>query len=109
MEKRNNLARRERVDKIAETVQWLCLLIVAAVELLFFLPGETAAGLVYLFLEWKLVDVSILFLAASCLRRQFRESRWNFLLALLAIVWFYVVRDAHMRLEGTCRDPGAFV
>ena len=65
MEKWNNLARRERVDKIAAAVQRLCLLVVIAVEALFFLPGETAAGLVYLFLEWKLVDVSILFLAAS--------------------------------------------
>ena len=109
METWNNLARRERVDKIAEAVQWLCLLIVAAVELLFFLPGETAAGLVYLFLEWKLVDVSILFFAASCLRRQFREGRGYFLLALLAVVWFYVVRVAHMRLELTNKEPGTFV
>ena len=48
MEKWNNLARRERVDKIAAAVQRLCLLVVIAVEALFFLPGETAAGLVYL-------------------------------------------------------------
>lgn len=109
MEKWNNLARRERVDKIAAAVQRLCLLVVIAVEALFFLPGETAAGLVYLFLEWKLVDVSILFLAASCLRGQFRESRRYFLLALLAVVWFYVVRAAHMQLELTNKEPGTFV
>ncbi|MDO5546402.1 MAG: O-antigen ligase family protein [Eubacteriales bacterium] len=109
MKQWNDLLTRQRVDAVAGAVQRLCLLVVLAVELLFFLPGEAADGIVYLFLEWKLVDVSILFLAASCCRGQLRQSKGSFLFALLVVLWFYVVRAAHLRLEGTNQDPGAFV
>ena len=105
----NNLASSQRVDRIAGDIQRLCLLIVVAVELLFFLPGEQADGIVYLFLEWKLVDVSFLFFAASFCRKQLRQSKWYFLLALLTVIWFYVTRGIHLRLEQTNRDPGTFV
>ena len=105
----SNLASSQRVDRIAGAIQRLCLLIVAAVELLFFLPGEQADGIVYLFLEWKLVDVSFLFFAASFCRKQLRQSKWYFLLALLAVIWFYVTRGIHLRLEQANRDPGTFV
>lgn len=109
MENWKHFATRDRVDAVAGAVQRLCLLIVIAVELLYFLPGETADGIVYLFLEWKLVDVSILFLAASFCRKQLRQSRWYFLLALLAVIWCYVVRGVHLRLELTNKEPGTFV
>ena len=105
----NNLAADRRVDAIAAAVQRVCLLVVIAVELLFFLPGEAADGLVYLFLEWKLVDISILFLAASFCRKYLRQSKWFFLLGLVIVVWFYVLRGVHLRLEGANQDPGAFV
>ena len=105
----NNLAADRRVDAIAAAVQRVCLLVVIAVELLFFLPGEAADGLVYLFLEWKLVDISILFLAASFCRKYLRQSKWFFLLGLVIVVWFYVLRGVHLRLEGVNQDPGAFV
>lgn len=104
-----NLIDRARLDRIAGGAQRLCLLIVAAVELLLFLPGEAVDGIVYLFLEWKLVDISILFLAATACRGRFRENKGVFLLALLAVLWFYVVRNIHTRLEFGCKDPGAFV
>ena len=105
----NDLVSSQRVDRIAGAIQRLCLLIVAAVELLFFLPGEQADGIVYLFLEWKLVDVSLLFFAASFCRKQLRQSKWYFLLALLAVIWFYVTRGIHLRLEQANKDPGTFV
>lgn len=105
----NDLLTRQRLDAAAGAIQRLCLLVVIAVELLFFIPGEAADGIVYLFLEWRLVDVSILFLAASCCRRYLRQSKGYFLLALLVLVWFYVLRGVHLRLEGTNQDPGAFV
>ena len=105
----NNLVADRRVDAIAAAVQRVCLLVVIAVELLFFLPGEAADGLVYLFLEWKLVDISILFLAASFCRKYLRQSKWLFLLGLVIVVWFYVLRGVHLRLEGVNQDPGAFV
>ena len=105
----NNLVADRRVDAIAATVQRVCLLVVITVELLFFLPGEAADGLVYLFLEWKLVDISILFLAASFCRKYLRQSKWFFLLGLVIVVWFYVLRGVHLRLEGVNQDPGAFV
>lgn len=104
-----NLIDRARLDRVAGGAQWLCLLIVAAVELLLFLPGEAADGIVYLFLEWRLVDISILFLAATACRGRFRGNKGVFLLALLAVLWFYVVRNLHTRLEFSCKDPGAFV
>ena len=66
----NNLAADRRVDVFALGVQRICLLVVIVVELLFFLPGEAMDSLVYTFLEWKLVDISILFLAASLCRRR---------------------------------------
>lgn len=109
MRKWSELIRCRRLDTIAGAVQWLCLLVVIAVEVLFFLPGEAADGIVYLFLEWKLVDISLLFLAASFLRRQLRESRGYFIFALVVVIWFYVIRAAHFRLEGRSQDPGAFV
>lgn len=109
MKKWNDLVTRQRVDTIAGAVQWLCLLVMVAVELLFFLPGEAADGIVYLFLEWRLVDISILFFAASCCRRYLRESRGYFLLAMLVVLWFYVIRAVHLRTEGSNQDPGAFV
>lgn len=105
----NDLVSSQRVDRIAGTLQRLCLLLVAAVELLFFLPGERMDGIVYLFLEWKLVDISLLFFAASVCRKQLRRSRWFFLAALLTVIWFYVVRGIHLGLEQTNKDPGAFV
>ena len=104
-----NLITRQRIDAVAGAVQLLCLMVVVAVELLFFLPGEAADEIVYLFLEWRLVDVSILFLAASFCRKTLRDSRGYFLLALAVLVWFYVLRAVHLRLEGTNQNPGAFV
>ena len=109
MKKWNDLVYSDRVDKIAGVVQWLCLLVVAMVELLFFLPGEAADSIVYAFLEWKLVDVVILFLAASFFRKQLLRSRGYFLFALLTVLWFYVVRAIHLGLEGTNQNPGAFI
>lgn len=105
----NNLISRRRLDTVVGAIQWLCLLVLIVVELLFFIPGEAADEIVYLFLEWRLVDVSILFLAASFCRRFLRQSKGYFLLALPLLIWFYVVRAAHLRLEGTNQDPGAFV
>ena len=61
----SNLVTRQRLDAVAGAIQRLCLLVVIAVELLFFIPGEAVDEIVYLFLEWRLVDVSLLFLAAS--------------------------------------------
>ena len=105
----NDLVTRQRIDTAAGVIQRLCLLVVIVVELLFFLPGEAADEIVYLFLEWRLVDVSVLFLAASCCRKSLRQSKWYFLPALLLIAWFYLLRGVHLRLEGTNQDPGAFV
>ena len=105
----NNLLTRQRIDRAAGVIQRLCLLVMIAVELLFFLPGEAADNIVYLFLEWRLVDVSIIFLAASCCRKHLRQSKWYFMSALLIIAWFYLLRGVHLRLEGTNQDPGAFV
>ena len=105
----NDLVTRQRIDTAAGVIQRLCLLVVIVVELLFFLPGEAADEIVYLFLEWRLVDVSVLFLAASCCRKSLRQSKWYFLPALLVIAWFYLLRGVHLRLEGTNQDPGAFV
>ena len=109
VKKWNDLVYSDRVDKIAGVVQWVCLLVVAMVELLFFLPGEAADSIVYAFLEWKLVDVAILFLAASFFRKQLLRSRGYFLFALLTVLWFYVVRAIHLGLEGTNQNPGAFI
>lgn len=97
------------IDTVAGVIQRLCLLVMIAVELLFFIPGEAADEIVYLFLEWRLVDVSVVFLAASCCRKYLRQSKWYFLSALLIIAWFYLLRGVHLRLEGTNQDPGAFV
>ena len=97
------------IDTVAGVIQRLCLLVMIAVELLFFIPGEAADEIVYLFLEWRLVDVSVVFLAASCCRKSLRQSKWYFLSALLIIAWFYLLRGVHLRLEGTNQDPGAFV
>lgn len=105
----NNLNNHQRIDAAAGLLQWFCLLVLIAVELLFFLPGEAADGIVYLFLEWRFVDLSILFLAASVCRKTLRQSRGYLLLALLVVVWFYVLRSVHLRSEGTNQDPGAFV
>ena len=105
----NNLAADRRVDVLALGVQRICLLVVIVVELLFFLPGEAMDSLVYTFLEWKLVDISILFLAASLCRRTLRQSKWPFLLGLAIVVWFYALRSIHLRQEGVNQDPGAFV
>lgn len=99
----------ERLDQAGQLAQGLCLLTVILIEILFFLPVQAADGIVYTFLEWKLVDVSILFLAATACRRRLRECKWYFLLALAAVLWFYAVRFAHLRLEGSGKDPGAFV
>ena len=105
----SNLVTRQRLDAVAEAIQRLCLLVVLAVELLFFIPGEAVDEIVYLFLEWRLVDVSLLFLAASFCRRYLRQSKWYFLSALLVVIWFYLLRGVHLRLEGINQDPGAFV
>ena len=105
----SNLVTRQRLDAVAEAIQRLCLLVVIAVELLFFIPGEAVDEIVYLFLEWRLVDVSLLFLAASFCRRYLRQSKWYFLSALLVVIWFYLLRGVHLRLEGINQDPGAFV
>lgn len=99
----------QRIDTAAGVIQRLCLLVMIAVELLFFLPGERVDNIVYLFLEWRLVDISVLFLAASCCRKYLRQSIWYFLPALLIAAWFYLLRGVHLRLEGTNQDPGAFV
>lgn len=104
-----NLIDQARLDRIAGAVQRLCFLVVLVVELLLFLPGEAADGIVYLFLEWRLVDISILFLAATACRGRLRQSKGYFLLALLAVLWFYVVRNIHARLEFDCKNPGTFV
>ena len=105
----NNLLTRQRIDRAAGVIQRLCLLVMIAVELLFFIPGEAADEIVYLFLEWRLVDVSIIFLAASCCRKYLRQSKWYFLSALLVLGWFYLLRGIHLRSEGIGQDPGAFV
>ena len=105
----SNLVTRQRLDAVAGAIQRLCLLVVIAVELLFFIPGEAADEIVYLFLEWRLVDVSLLFLVASFCRRYLRQSKWYFLPALLVVIWFYLLRGVHLRLEGINQDPGAFV
>ena len=68
----NNLLTRQHIDRAAGVIQRLCLLVMIAVELLFFIPGEAADEIVYLFLEWRLVDVSVVFLAASCCRKYLR-------------------------------------
>ena len=98
MKKWNDLVYSDRVDKIAGVVQWLCLVVVAMVELLFFLPGEAADSIVYAFLERTLVGVVILSLAASFFRKQLLRSRGYFLFALLTVLWFYVVRAIHLGL-----------
>ena len=105
----SNLVTRQRLDAVAGAIQRLCLLVVIAVELLFFIPGEAVDEIVYLFLEWRLVDVSLLFLAASFCRRYLRQSKWYFLSALLVVIWFYLLRGVHLRREGINQDPGAFV
>lgn len=105
----NNLAANQRVDAIARAVQRICLLVVVAVELLLFLPGEAADNIVYGFLEWKLVDISILFLIASFCRKTLGQSKWLFLLGLGMVVWFSILRGIHLRTEGINQDPGAFV
>lgn len=109
MKRWNDLVTRQRIDTAAGVMQRLCLLVMIVVELLFFIPGEAADEIVYLFLEWRLVDVSVLFLVASCCRKYLRQSKWYFLFALLVIAWFYLLRGVHLRLEGTNQDPGAFV
>ena len=88
----NDLLTRQRIDRAAGVIQRLCLLVMIVVELLFFLPGEAADNIVYLFLEWRLVDISVIFLAASCCRKYLRQSKWYFLLALLVVGWFYLLR-----------------
>ena len=105
----NNLLTRQRIDRAAGVIQRLCLLVMIVVELLFFLPGERADNIVYTFLEWRLVDISIIFLAASCCRKHLRRSKWYFLSALLVLGWFYLLRGIHLRSEGIGQDPGAFV
>lgn len=105
----NNLAADQRVDAIARGIQRICLLAVVAVELLLFLPGEAVDNIVYTFLEWKLVDISIIFLAASFCRKTLRQSKWLFLLGLGMVIWFYILRSIHLRTEGINQDPGAFV
>ena len=105
----NDLLTRQRIDTAAGVIQRLCLLVMIAVELLFFLPGERADNIVYTFLEWRLVDISIIFLAASCCRKHLRQSKWYFLPALLVVGWFYLLRGVHLRSEGIGQDPGAFV
>ena len=105
----NNLVTDQRVDAIARGIQRICLLVVIAVELLLFLPGEAADNIVYTFLEWKLVDISIIFLAASFCRKTLGQSKWLFLLGLGMVLWFYILRGIHLRSEGINQDPGAFV
>lgn len=99
----------DRLNRAARMVQYLCLLAVVFVEFLYFLPGHPADNLLYTFLEWRLVDVSILFLAASLCRGQLRRGKWYFPLALLTVIWFYVVRSVHLQLEMTAKTPGVFV
>lgn len=105
----NNLLTRQRIDRAAGVIQRLCLLVMIVVELLFFIPGEAVDNIVYTFLEWRLVDVSIIFLAASCCRKYLQQSKWYFLPALLVVGWFYLLRGIHLRSEGINQDPGAFV
>ena len=100
---------RDRFQSAARAVQYLCLLAVLCVEILYFLPGHPADNLLYTFLEWRLVDVSILFLAASLCRDGPRRGKGQLLLALLTVIWFYVVRYLHLQLEQTAKTPGVFV
>lgn len=104
----NDLLTRQRIDRAAGVIQRLCLLVMIVVELLFFIPGEAADNIVYLFLEWRLVDVSIIFLAASFCRKTWGQSKWFFLLGLGMVLWFYILRGIHLRSEGINQDPGAF-
>ena len=100
---------RDWLQPAARAVQYLCLLAVLCVEILYFLPGHPADNLLYTFLEWRLVDVSILFLAASLCCGGLRRGRRQLLLALLTVIWFYVVRSLHLQLEQTAKTPGVFV
>ena len=77
---------RDRFQSAARAVQYLCLLAVLCVEILYFLPGHPADNLLYTFLEWRLVDVSILFLAASLCCGGLRRGRRQLLLELLTVI-----------------------
>lgn len=99
----------DRLDNKAEAVQFLCLLITAAVELMLFLLRDRLGWLIYNYLDWYPVYVSMVFLAASACRKQLRQSKWYFLAALMMVLWFYVVRSVHLRLELTAKEPGTFV
>lgn len=109
MWKMNGLGADHRLDKTAEAVQFLCLLVTAGVELLLFLLRDKLGWLIYNYLDWYPVHVSVVFLAASMCRKQLRQSKWYFLAALMMVLWFYVVRSVHLRLELTAKEPGTFV
>lgn len=100
---------RDRIDAIARAVQWLCGLAVAGVVILYFLPGHPADGIVFGMLEWRFVELTVLFLAASVCRRQKGQGVGLLALAALAVVWFFAVRWMHLRVEGTAKTPGAFL
>lgn len=105
----NRLTDSDRLDAIAEAIQFLCLLVTAAINLMLFLLRDKLGGFIYNYLDWYPVRVSVVFLAASLCRKQLRQSKWYFLAALLMVGWFYVVRSVHLRLEMTAKEPGTFV
>ena len=98
---------RNQSECRARRIQFLCLLAVLLIALVFFLLEDRASGLAYLLAERWMALPAMAFLGASLCREG--DHRWQLYAGLAMIALFFLIQVLHLILESDARQIGPFV
>ena len=98
---------RNQSECRARRIQFLCLLAVLLIALVFFLLEDRASGLAYLLAERWMALPAMAFLGASLCREG--DHRWQLYAGLAMIALFFLIQVLHLVLESEAKQIGTFV
>lgn len=99
----------DTVESRIQRVQFICLLAVLLITLVFFLLEDRVSGVAYLLVERYMTLPAMAFLGASLCRTMPRSNRWMLYAGLGMIALFFVNQVLHRVLEAEAKHVGTFV
>ena len=98
---------RNQSECRARRIQFLCLLAVLLIALVFFLLEDRASGLAYLLVERWITLPAMIFLGISLCWEG--DHRWQLYAGLAMIALFFLIQVLHLVLESEAKQIGTFV
>lgn len=102
-----SLRNKDSIDR-STRVQYLCLLVAAVLEFLFFALEDRVGGIAHMYVKRYLAFPAMVFLGAALSRELSPAAKRTLMLSAFMLGWFFLTQTIHKAVESERKETGAF-